>query len=69
MDLNARVDVNFEFSNGHCELILLHIFFHFDINQHQGPINTPNRISAKYAEQYWRNVLKCVCRRNFLVST
>ena len=27
MDLNARVDVNFEFSNGHCELILLHIFF------------------------------------------
>ena len=29
-----------KFSNGHCDLIPLQIFFHFDINQHQGPTNT-----------------------------
>ena len=49
MDLNVGVDVNFfradvNFSNDHCYLITLQIFFHFDINQHQGPTNTPYRV-------------------------
>ena len=52
MDLNARVDVNFARVDvnfqSHCDLILLTFFFHFDINQHQGPTNTPYKISAKY---------------------
>ena len=51
IDQNARVDVNFlgqrKFSYGHCDLIRLQIFFHFDINQHQCPTNT-SKISAKY---------------------
>ena len=40
MDLNARVDVNYQMVI--VTLITLQIsFFHFDINQHQGPTNTP----------------------------
>ena len=25
-----------KFSNGHCDIVLLQFFFHFDITQHQG---------------------------------
>ena len=50
---NARVDVNFagvdvNFQKGHCDLILLTIFFHFDTNLHSGPTNIPYKISGKY---------------------
>ena len=52
MDLNARVDVNFARVHVNfqtfSDLILLYLFFfHFDTNQHQGPTNTQNKISAK----------------------
>ena len=46
VDVNfARVDVNFPTVT---DLIPLLIFFHFDINPHQGPTNTSDKISAKY---------------------
>ena len=32
---------------GHCDLILLWIFFHFDNSENQGPTNTLYKISAK----------------------
>ena len=54
MDLYVRADVNFARAdmNGHCDLILLTIFHHFDTNHHQGPTNTPNKISAKYTSPF-----------------
>ena len=44
---------------------MLTFFFHFDTNQHQGPINTPYKISPKYTKPFWRNGLKCQGRRKF----
>ena len=31
------------------DLIVLQIFFYFDINQHQGPTNIPYKISANFS--------------------
>ena len=45
MDLNARVDVNFQTT---IVTYFLYSFFHFDTNQHQGPTYTSYKISAKY---------------------
>ena len=36
------------FSNGNFNLITLQTFFYCYINQHQGPANTPYKISTKY---------------------
>ena len=63
MDLNARVDVNFARVDINFQTVTN--FFHFDINQHQGPTNTPYKISAKYTQAFWRNGLKCVGRHKF----
>ena len=52
MDLNAQVDVNcFKFDVMFQTAIVISFryrFFHFDINQHQGPTYTSYKISAKY---------------------
>ena len=52
MDLNARVDVNFATVDMNFQAITvtfcLQLFFYFHTNQHQGPTNTPYKISAKY---------------------
>ena len=49
MDLNARVDINFAGVDVNFQMVNSVInFFHFNTNQHQGPTNTPYKISAKY---------------------
>ena len=59
MDLNARVDVNFSRVDVNIQTAIVTLFrsrfFHFNINQHQGPINTSYKISAKNTELFWRN--------------
>ena len=64
MDLNARVDVNFARMDGNFQTVTVRpnsiiILFHFDTNQHQGPTNTQNKISATYTLLFWRNGFQC----------
>ena len=59
MDLNARVNVNFfrvaiNFQTAIVTLFSYRFFFHFDINQNQGPTNTSYKISAKNTYPFWR---------------
>ena len=68
MDLKARVDVNFARVDVNFQTVIVtefckQLFFQFNTNQHQGPTNTPYKITAKYTQPFWRNGLKCPRRR------
>ena len=68
MDLNAKVKVNVARVDVNFQTVTMTYsvnFFHFDTNQHQGPTNTPYKVSAKYTEPFWRNELKSPGRRKF----
>ena len=65
MDTDVWVDANIfqgrgKFSNGHCDLIPLQIFFYFHISQHQDPTYTSYKISAKYTKPFWRMTILLV---------